>query len=305
MNFGNFFQNNGKNEQTNKKEINNIKSSLTCSIMNLNYFDNKDNIFGYPILQYNKSIKNKIELYPIPELVSYKGFISQIGKFENKLGVYYDNNNNNYNIFYNYWMPIYIDESHFEKNRNTILYTFTIIKSGISDIKNEYNFESLHYFEIFEIIINKLIEGIINNIAKSSFYSFIRCLFHYILLFKKLSEEFDKDYSKYLNHKFNIIHKNQYKINESIIPDIQNMISLLYFCNRNIYTEKMIKIWHCLFEEFLLRNIGNNFDGNEMKEILHKIIKEIVKENVPEIKKNLFLIQFLTKKMKIIIFWII
>ena len=74
------------------------------------------------------------------------------------------------------------------------------------------------------------------------------------------------------------------------------MISLLYFCNRNIYTEKMIKIWHCLFEEFLLRNMGNNFDGNEMKEILHKIIKEIVKENVPEIKKKFIFNSILNKK---------
>ena len=218
MNFGNFFQNNGKNEQTNKKEINNIKSSLTCSIMNLNYFDNKDNIFGYPILQYKKSVKNKIELYPIPELVSYKGFINKFGNFKYKLEDYYDNNNNNYNIFYNYWMPIYIDENHFEKNRNTILYTFTIIKSGISNI-TEYNFESLHFFEIFEIIIHKLIKGILNDNTQIS-NSFIECFFHYVLLFKKLSEEFDDELCKYLNNKFNLIHKNGYKINESIIPNV-------------------------------------------------------------------------------------
>ena len=293
MNSGKLPKNLNNNEQQNiindEKERRNIKSNLTCSIMNLNYFDNKDNIFGYPILQYKKSVKNKIELYPIPELVSYKGFINKFGNFKYKLEDYYDNNNNDihynnvYNndeAFYNYWMPIYIDKNHFEKTKNTILYTFTIIKSGISNI-TEYNFESLHFFEIFEIIIHKLIKGILNDNTQIS-NSFIECFFHYVLLFKKLSTEFDDEFCKYLNNKFNLIHKNGYKINKTILPNVQNMIILLYFCNRNIYTEKMKKIWYCLFEEFLLRNMTKNFEGNKMKEILNKIATEIVNENNPE-----------------------
>ena len=281
----------------NQKEINYIKSNLTCSIMYLNYFDNKDNIFGYPILQYKTSIKNKIVLYPIPELISYKGFISQIGNFNDKLRNYYNNNNNIYNdnnIFYNYWIPIYIDKNHFEKNKSTILYTFSIIQSGISYI-NEYNFESLDFFEIFVIIINKLIEGILNNITEKSYF-FIRCLYHYIFLFKKLSEEFDEEYCKYLNKSFNLIHKNRYKINKTLVPNVQNMIILLYFCNRNIYTEKMKKIWYSLFEEYLLRNMKKNFDGYKIKEISNKIIKEIVDENNPDIKNIILNLIFKNNK---------
>jgi hypothetical protein len=121
-------------------ESNNIKSNLTCSIMNLDNLDNQDDIFGYPILQYKKSIKNIIELYPIPELVSYKGFISQNENFQNKLTDYYDNISNNNDVFY-YWMPIYIDEEHFEENKNTKLNTFSLKKSGIPN-NNEYKFES-------------------------------------------------------------------------------------------------------------------------------------------------------------------
>ena len=109
--------------------------------MNLDNLDNQDDIFGYPILQYKKSIKNIIELYPIPELVSYKGFISQNENFQNKLTDYYDNISNNNDVFYNYWMPIYIDEEHFEENKNTKLNTFSLKKSGIPN-NNEYKFES-------------------------------------------------------------------------------------------------------------------------------------------------------------------
>ena len=73
------------------------------------------------------------------------------------------------------------------------------------------------------------------------------------------------------------------------------MLILLYFCNRDIYTENMKKIWYCLFEEFLLRNMTKIFVGKEMKEILNKIIKEMVVENNIEIKKERILSIFREK----------
>ena len=72
-------------------------------------------------------------------------------------------------------MPIYIDEEHFEENKNTILNTFSLIKSGIPN-NNEYKFESSDFFEIFVIIINKLLEGILNDNSQKS-NSFIECFF--------------------------------------------------------------------------------------------------------------------------------
>ena len=51
------------------------------------------------------------------------------------------------NQYYNYWVPIYIDENHYKKNRTAILNSFSIIKYGSRGIK-EYDFEPDQIFEI-------------------------------------------------------------------------------------------------------------------------------------------------------------
>ena len=99
-----------------------------------------------------------------------------------------------------------------------------------------------------------MIIGIFNG--KSSVSSaFIICYFQFILLFMKLTEEFDYEYIKYLNHKLNLIHKNKYNVNKSIIPDIGDFLILLLFCNRNTHREVMKKMWYCIYEEFFARQI--------------------------------------------------
>jgi hypothetical protein len=127
--------------------------------------------------------------------------------------------------------------------------------------------------------------------------AFIRCYFHYILLFKKLSEEFEYEYISYLNKKLNLIHKNRYNVKKSIIPDIGDFLVLLLFCDRNIYNEKMKKMWNALYEEFVVRQIYWIFcdsrnktriveemaknkakNKNEYKSIEEKVLKEYIRE---------------------------
>ena len=40
------------------------------------------------------------------------------------------------NQYYNYWVPIYIDEKHYKKNKTAILNSFSIIKYGAEGKKN-------------------------------------------------------------------------------------------------------------------------------------------------------------------------
>ena len=92
-------------------------------MLKLNYIDDPDILLGYPIIQ-NKSFgkKEKMELYPIPELLTYDGYVAQIGKQDDKLDFYFDIKfKSANNQFYNYWIPIYIDENHYKKNRTAIL----------------------------------------------------------------------------------------------------------------------------------------------------------------------------------------
>ena len=165
-----------KNKLDEEQRIKLIKDNLKCSISKENYIDKKDIILGYPIIENKKFTKNKIEL--IPELISYNEFINEMGDF-NIFPYFTSFSKNNYN----YWIPIYIDKKHYEKNKNTILNTFSLIKYGLKD-NEEYYFEPEHFFEVFPIILNAIIKGILNESPEIS-SDFIKCYFHYILLFKK------------------------------------------------------------------------------------------------------------------------
>ena len=256
-----------------------IKENLTCFMLKLNYMEDRDILLGYPIIQRKGLGKNKIELYPIPEMLTYEGFMSQIGKQASKLDYYFSTNfKSANNEYYNYWVPIYIDENHYLRNRTAILNSFSIIKYGPRGIK-EYDFKPEQIFEILPIILNKMIIGMFNGQSAIS-SAFIRCYFHYVLLFKKLSEEFEYEYISYLNHKLNLIHRNEYNVEKSIIPDIGDFLVLLFFCDRNIYNEKMKKMWYKLYEEFLIRQIYWIFcDYNNRTRIIENMLKDKAKNN--------------------------
>lgn len=101
-----------------------IKENLTCFMLKNNYIDNPEILLGYPIVQ-NKNVlgKNKIELYPIPELLSYEAFNSQKENEKiDELNLYFETNfKAANNEFYNFWLPIYINKEHYEKNKSTII----------------------------------------------------------------------------------------------------------------------------------------------------------------------------------------
>jgi len=261
-----------------------IKENLTCFMLKLNYMEDRDILLGYPIIQRKGLGKNKIELYPIPEMLTYEGFMSQIGKQASKLDYYFSTNfKSANNEYYNYWVPIYIDENHYLKNRTAILNSFSIIKYGPRGIK-EYDFKPQQIFEILPIILNKMIIGMFNGQSAIS-SAFIRCYFHYVLLFKKLSEEFEYEYISYLNYKLNLIHKNRYNVKKSIIPDIGDFLVLLLFCDRNIYNEKMKVMWNAIYEEFLVRQIYWIFcDNNNKIRTIEEIFKN--KDNIKNKIKN-------------------
>ena len=132
------------NKKNDEKRLEKIKQYLTCFTLKLNYIDAPEILLGYPIVRYNVG-RNKIELYPIPELLSYDAYISQFEK-EQKLENYFDipfkSANNE---FYNAWVPIYINEEHYKKNKSTILNSFSVMKYGPLGIK-EYDFKAEQIF---------------------------------------------------------------------------------------------------------------------------------------------------------------
>ena len=282
---------NKKNEEE-EKRMRIIKENLTCFMLKLNYIDDPDILLGYPIVKSKGLGKDKIELFPIPELLTYDGFIAQIGKQDTKLDYYFNTNfKSANNEYYNCWVPIYIDKHHYEKNKTAILNSFSVIKFGARGIK-EYDFKPEQIFEILPIILNKMIIGMFDG--KSAISSaFIISYFHYVLLFKKLSIEYEKDFTNYLDKIIRSIENNDYVPNKSIIPDIGNFFMILFFSNKNMHTKKMEKIWYCLFEEFLVRQMYWIFhNGGEIVLILDKITDYEKDDEIIELKKEILLLKF-------------
>ena len=127
-----------------------------------------------------------------------------------------------------------------------------------------------------------MIIGIFNGKTTIS-SSLIRCYFHYVLLFKKLCLEFEKEYCKYVNHILNLVKKNDYDPNKKIIPDIGNFFLLLFFSNRDTHSDKMKKIWNALFEESSARKSYWLFYGDECKDKMKKFILKFEKPTVDEV----------------------
>ena len=265
-----------ENEKTQAEKIKmqQIKDNLTCFMLKLNYIDDPDILLGYPIIQNKISGKRpKMELYPIPELLTYDGFMAQIGKQDDKLDFYFDIQfKSANNQFYNYWVPIYIDENHYKKNRTAILNSFSIIKYGALG-KEEYDFHPSQIFEVLPNLLNKMIIGMFNG-RSSICSSFIRCYFQYVLLFKKLCLEYEKEYSDYVNTILNKVKNNDYNPDKNIIPDIGDFFMLLFFSNKNTHTEKMKKIWTILFEEFTVRQAYWTFHEETNKQKMMEFIKK-------------------------------
>ena len=259
---------NKKREEDTKRLIE-IKENLTCFMLKLNYIEDPDILLGYPIIQKNTGIglKTRIELYPIPELLTYDGFMAQIGKKDEKLDFYFDISfKSANNEFYNYWVPIYIDKNHFDKNKETILNSFSIIKFGALGLK-EYDFKTDYIFEILPIILNKMIIGVFNKKTSLS-EAFIRCYFQYILLLKKLTEIYKKEFDEYLNNILNNIKNNYNHIDKKIIPDIGNFMVLLLFSSFDITDE----LWRCLIDESSIRQMYWMFHSEENAEEVKNII---------------------------------
>ena len=228
-----------------------IKENLTCYISKLSIFDQPNIILGYPIV---KKYNNKI--YPIPEILSYEGYLTQISN-EQFDGVMKSLKSAN-NQYYNNWLPIYINKQNFELNKQTILNSFSIIKFGFSGEKN-YDFKPEYIYEIMFKLFNQMINDFREKKLSSSY---LRAFFQYILLYNKLSEL----YPIQLNEYFNIDSINDF----NIIQKIDSVIISSFFKNLNV-----------------VENLLNKLNNKKKNNLAFKIFKE--KENSDLISPDKFL----------------
>ena len=253
-----------------------IKENLTCFMLKVNYIDDPDILLGFPIIS-NRLLtgrKTRLELYPIPELLTYSGFEAQKSMQAHMVEQYFDLNgpNNQFksanNEYYNSWLPIYINNDHYEKNKEQIL-------KSIAEITSNPVFKEEQIFQVLPIILNSMIIGMCKGKTSLS-SSFIKCYFHFILLFKKMCQEYSTEYSIYLNDIFIKIKDNKYSVNKQIIPDIGNFFMVLLFNKVEINTDSLKKIYNALFEDLVIRQMFWMFHTEETRNhVKGLILKDI------------------------------
>lgn len=241
---------------------------MTCYLLRDNYIENSEVLLGYPVINSKSDYgKDKIELYPIPQLLTYEAYKMQMSgtqPCQNQLiNSYYDTQwqpkaaNNEY---FNTWLPIYVNENHYTKNKELIL-------NSLKEIKKESEFKPEQVFDILPIILNKMIIGAFKGKSVIS-SSFITCYFQYVLLFKRLCQDYKEEYETYVNKKISLITMNDYEVTKKIVPDIGDFFMLIYLSNKDMSTPEMKKMKKVLIEEFLIRQMYWMFHGPECKETM-------------------------------------
>ena len=137
------------------------------------------------------------------------------------------------NEFYNSWLPIFINDENFEKNKITILNYFSIVKFGNSGLK-QFDFQPQY---IFEILIN-LLSGMIFKIVKDNISSsFMKCFFQYIFMFKKLQKIYNNNFIEYQKLYFddyiNDLNKPK-KIKQYIKKDFYELLTLFLLSDNDM-----------------------------------------------------------------------
>ena len=252
-------------EEAEEQKLQQIKENLTCFMLKVNYIDDPNILLGYPIIRTSNQIgrKNRLELYPIPELLTYDGFLAQKSLQGYMVQQYFNFKSAN-NEYYNSWLPIYINKDHYEKNKKTIL-------KSIAEITGNMQFNQNQIFQVLPVILNSMIIGMYKGKTTLS-SSFINCYFQYILLFKKLCQEYSVEYSVYLNDIFNQIKDNNYSVNKNIIPDIGNFFIVLLFNKVDINSDALKKIYNALFKDFIVRQMFWMFHSDETKNDMKKLV---------------------------------
>ena len=246
---------NSKLDNESKMKI--LKENLTCYVLRDNYIDNPEILLGYPIVKREYG-KDKYEIYPIPQLLTYEGFKLQTSLNQNSdsfIASFYKEVKAANNQYFNNWLPIYINEDHFNKNRDTII-------NSLKTIKNENEFKPEQIFDILPRILNKMIIGIFtgNSILSSAF---ITCYFHHVLLFRRFCKEYQEEYESYVSKRLDLITKNDYDINKKIIPDIGDFFMLIFLSNKDMSSSEMKKVKKALIEEFFTRQLFWMFHSPE------------------------------------------
>jgi ubiquitin-protein ligase len=226
-----------------------LVSKLICSITKECYNSNPNMILGYPLF-ITKDKYNRMHITPILELISYDAFMCEIQKESSKLDNYetvkFRSATGHY---YNHWLPIYLNEEHFEKSRITIQNSLTVIRYGVEG-KKENDFTPDVVLKVLPTLLNKTILALIKKDIHGSTNA-IEVYGHFLHLFMAYLELYPTLYNIINDEVLNFMVSQSYR-NKKNVPDMGEFIIKL-FLSKYEYGNRKLK--RALIDEHFSRQM--------------------------------------------------
>lgn len=266
-----------KDEKVDKNKLEEavLHERLTCYYTKTSPLTQKDLILGYPILL-KFDHKQRIEPFPIPEIVSYDGYMSDSEKGYNLIEEFDKIKlKTAYGQKYNFWMPIFVSDQQFNLAKSILYKHISILKH--KDLsKTEKDFKENDVLEVFPPLLSKMIVFLLNGSRHSSI-SAIEAYCHYLLLLDKLISK-SMNLAKVIDDKVESVLKGPEALHKKEIPDIGNFIILLFFSKFRDF-KKNTKIISIIFREYIARQMFwiFQFKDNKVKNV-NKILDILLED---------------------------
>lgn len=162
-----------------------LRKRLVCGITKLD-ISSKDIILGYPLFM-QKDQFNRMWPKIVLEQISYEAYIDQI----QIAGVTKLDNFDNIKLYsangdmFNFWLPFYINEEHFQRAFAQIKNSIAVIRFGISGFRHN-GFTPEMVFDVLPCLMNKTIVHIMNGTvfhstaAIQAYCSFLRLYLRFV-----------------------------------------------------------------------------------------------------------------------------
>ncbi|CAF1092458.1 unnamed protein product [Adineta ricciae] len=242
-------QQSNENNQAEMQNLAELMEKLTCGVTKQNLFDDKISL-GYPLLIKRDSY-GRLWSDVVLELISYDAYVSEIQKSGgNKLDFYERSRFRSVTgKDYNHWLPIYINDRHFQQSRTLIENSLSIIQTGTACGSKTYDFKPIMALNVLTSLMNKSGVQLFNGQmfeskhAIEAYCHFLRLLMHFIDIYPELSQQIDnriEQFTKDLGNR-----------NKRVIPDIGEFLIQVALSRK--YQFEQIRTY--IYEEYFARQI--------------------------------------------------
>ena len=226
------------------------RSILVCASSKENWIDSPSMCLGYPLLLRVDS-RNRLQTTLYPELTSYEQYVCQIQekgieKLENFNEVHLRSASGNH---YTHWLPVYINEEHYQQNLQCIKNTISVISNGIEGTHaNEFKPDMV--LRVLPALMNKMVVALMDGELHESenaihaFCHYLRLLMRFLDEYPSLTQQVEAKVKRFLSHRSNR--------SKSAVPDIGEFLVLLGLSSRS-YGEREVK--DVLLEEYFARQV--------------------------------------------------